>query len=152
MARNDKQPFRREFTTTGSGFVGSEVGFFVPDILSLHLTISAKFDRVIMQGKVGDGNWQTIPLEDNTGDYLHFNNLDISPYEYVRFNGYCEKNEIREVIFFGYKHNPTTDKVTTIASDLDFKQNLEANYTLKEIKEELVKLNNYMYIITGDKL
>lgn len=148
MARSDKVPFRREFRLESNGYVGSEDGFFVGDILSLHIDVVNKKAGLLVQGKVGrTGDWHTIASEGNS---TGISDIDIRQYEYVRI----EATNIRSftnVILFGYEQNVLQTNIETIATDRDFNINIQIKCLLGEIKEELIKLNLQMADITGEE-
>ena len=149
MARNDKVPFRREFTLTANGYVGNADGFFVGDILSLHIDIVNVKAGVLVEGKVGrQGDWQRIT---NANNVNNIPNIDIRQYEYVRINLTNIKNTTN-IVLFGYEENIIQTNIETIATDRDFDINIQIKCLLGEIKEELVKLNQQMIEITGDEI
>lgn len=149
MARNDKVPFRREFTLTSNGYVGNADGFFVGDILSLHIDIVNVKAGVLVEGKVGrQGDWQRIT---NANNVNNIPNIDIRQYEYVRINLTNIKNTTN-IVLFGYEENIIQTNIETIATDRDFDINIQIKCLLGEIKEELVKLNQQMIEITGDEI
>lgn len=149
MARNDKVPFRREFTLTSNGYVGNADGFFVGDILSLHIDIVTVKAGVLVEGKVGrQGDWQRIT---NANNVNNIPNIDIRQYEYVRINLTNIKNTTN-IVLFGYEENIIQTNIETIATDRDFDINIQIKCLLGEIKEELVKLNQQMIEITGDEI
>jgi hypothetical protein len=149
MARSDKVPFRREFTMTSAGYAGTAEGFFVGDILSLHIDFSTNSTSCLIEGKVGrQGIWETLAKNSGTG---HFTNLDIRAYEYVRiqiFNIVSSTN----IVMFGYETNIDTEEVTIKYNDRDFLQLCRLTDSNKNIEELLTKLNEYMEILTGEKL
>lgn len=148
MARSDKVQFRREFTLTSNGYVGSSEGFFVGDILSLHVDFLGEEVSYLIQGKVGrQGIWVNLP---NKG-HGHISDLDIRAYEYVRIEVFNIDTSIN-VIMFGYEENVKQDSIIAKLSGNEERINLENNDNLKQIKNELIKLNQYMEIITGDKV
>jgi hypothetical protein len=152
MARSDKVPFRREFTVSTNGYLGSADGFFVGDILSLHIAVLGDDVGILLQGKVGrTGEWQNISVLPSTDDKRHYNDIDIRAFEYFRLELFNVKAST-DITLFGYENN--IDKQINIVqlSDRDRDTVLSDSCTLKEIKEELLKLNQYMHIITGDKL
>lgn len=149
MARSDKVPFRREFNITSNGFIGSDEGFFVGDILSLHIDIVDKQASLLVQGKVGrQGNWELINSKNNVKSLP---NIDIREYEYIRIQAF-DISSSTNIILFGYEQNILQEVLETIASDRDFNNNLEIKCLLVEIKKELVKLNLQMAEITGDEI
>ena len=149
MARSDKVPFRREFNITRNGFIGSDEGFFVGDILSLHIDIVDKQASLLVQGKVGrQGNWELINSKNNVKSLP---NIDIREYEYIRIQAF-DISSSTNIILFGYEQNILQEVLETVASDRDFNNNLEIKCLLVEIKKELVKLNLQMAEITGDEI
>lgn len=149
MARSDKVPFRREFNITSNGFIGSDEGFFVGDILSLHIDIVDKQASLLVQGKVGrQGNWELINSKNNVKSLP---NIDIREYEYIRIQAF-DISSSTNIILFGYEQNILQEVLETVASDRDFNNNLEIKCLLVEIKKELVKLNLQMAEITGDEI
>lgn len=150
MARSDKVAFRREFSITEPGYVGNEsVGFFVGDILSLHIDFSRIGTAFILEGKVGrQGTWENI----ETGSKgSHFPDIDIRSYEYFRL---CiiDVTQPVNVIIFGYEENVIQKEITTKYNDRDFMQLCKMTQASEDMREELIKLNKYMEIITGEKL
>jgi len=147
MARSDKVPFRREFNITSNGYVGNDEGFFVGDILSLHVDIVNKKAGLLVQGRVGrSGDWHTIASEGNS---TGISNIDIRQYEYVRIEITNVSNSTN-VILFGYEQNVLQTNIETIATDRDFNINIQIKCLLGEIKDELIKLNLQMAEITGE--
>lgn len=148
MARSDKVPFRREFNITSNGFIGNEDGFFVGDILSLHIDVVNKKAGLLVQGRVGrGGDWHTI---DSRGNTTGLSNIDIRQYEYVRIQITNVKSST-SVILFGYEQNVLQTNIETIATDRDFDINIQIKCLLGEIKDELIKLNLQMTDITGEE-
>ena len=149
MARSDKVPFRREFKVAQNGFVGDSEGFFVGDILSLHIDVVNKQVNFFVQGKVGrHGDWEIITSKDNVKSLP---NIDIREYEYVRIQALNVIAET-EIIIFGYEQNVLQSNLETTLSDRDFNTNIEIKCLLGEIKNELIKLNIQMSEITGDEI
>ena len=149
MARSDKVPFRREFRLESNGYVGSEDGFFVGDILSLHVDIVDKQAGLLVQGKVGrQGDWETIS---STGNVKSLPNIDIREYEYIRIQAFNITSSTN-IILFGYEQNILQEVLETVATDRDFNNNIEIKCLLVEIKQELIKLNLQMAEITGDEI
>lgn len=149
MARSDKVPFRREFRLESNGYVGSEDGFFVGDILSLHVDIVDKQAGLLVQGKVGrQGDWETIS---STGNVKSLPNIDIREYEYIRIQAFNISSSTN-IILFGYEQNILQEVLETVATDRDFNNNIEIKCLLVEIKQELIKLNLQMAEITGDEI
>ena len=149
MARSDKVPFRREFTLTSNGYVGNADGFFVGDILSLHIDIVDKTAGLLLEGKVGrQGNWELIT---SVNKVKSLPNIDIREYEYVRIQAFDIASSTN-VVIFGYEQNILQTALETVASERDFNTNMEIKCLLVEIKKELVKLNLQMAEITGDEI
>lgn len=149
MARSDKVPFRREFTLTSNGYVGNADGFFVGDILSLHIDIVDKSAGLLLEGKVGrQGNWELIT---SVNKVKSLPNIDIREYEYVRIQAFDIVSSTN-VVIFGYEQNILQTALETVASERDFNTNLAIKCLLVEIKEELIKLNLQMAEITGDEI
>lgn len=149
MARSDKVPFRREFRLESNGYVGSEDGFFVGDILSLHVDIVDKQAGLLVEGKVGrQGDWETIS---STGNVKSLPNIDIREYEYIRIQAF-NISSATNIILFGYEQNILQEVLETVATDRDFNNNIEIKCLLVEIKQELIKLNLQMAEITGDEI
>jgi len=149
MARSDKVPFRREFRLESNGYVGSEDGFFVGDILSLHVDIVDKQAGLLVQGKVGrQGDWETIS---STGNVKSLPNIDIREYEYIRIQAFNISSSTN-IILFGYEQNILQEVLETVATDRDFNNNIEIKCLLVEIKQELIKLNLQMAEITGEEI
>ena len=149
MARSDKVPFRREFRLESNGYVGSEDGFFVGDILSLHVDIVDKQAGLLVEGKVGrQGDWETIS---STGNVKSLPNIDIREYEYIRIQAFNITSSTN-IILFGYEQNILQEVLETVATDRDFNNNIEIKCLLVEIKQELIKLNLQMAEITGDEI
>lgn len=153
MARSDKVQFRREFTLTSNGYAGTSEGFFVGDILSLHIDILGDKNTFILEGRVGLANeWTTIVAKASDDSFRHYQDIDIRAFEYIRLELFGVSDTPVRTILFGYEHNAIQTEINTKASDRDFNISLNDSCTLSDIKEELVKLNQYMEIITGDKL
>ena len=149
MARSDKVPFRREFTLTSNGYVGNADGFFVGDILSLHIDIVDKSAGLLLEGKVGrQGNWELIT---SVNKVKSLPNIDIREYEYVRIQAFDIVSSTN-VVIFGYEQNILQTALETVASERDFNTNIAIKCLLVEIKEELIKLNLQMAEITGDEI
>jgi hypothetical protein len=147
MARSDKVPFRREFTLTSSGYVGTSDGFFVGDILSLHIDINRPSVTFVMEGRVGiQGEWEKINLPTGT---RHKAGVDIREFEYIRI----EALNIRlntKITLFGYEDNVRIENQLVTLSEKDFNQLHDSRYLLEEIKDTLEKINRHMTIITGE--
>ena len=149
MARSDKVPFRREFTLTSNSYVGNADGFFVGDILSLHIDIVDKTAGLLLEGKVGrQGNWELIT---SVNKVKSLPNIDIREYEYVRIQAFDIVSSTN-VVIFGYEQNILQTALETVASERDFNTNIAIKCLLVEIKEELIKLNLQMAEITGDEI
>lgn len=149
MSRSDKVPFRREFSMSSDGYVGSDEGFFVGDILSLHLDVNKPSIGFVLQGKVGrDGEWEKIKLESGT---THKADIDVRSFEYIRLE-VLNINEETKVTLFGYENNTRIENQLVTLSDKDYKELCQSKFLLEEIRDSLGKLNIYMSIITGEDL
>lgn len=148
MARSDKVPFRREFTLSSSGYVGSDDGFFVGDILSLHIDIDAASVSFILEGRVGNtGSWEKMNLPTGT---THKSGIDIREFEYIRLQLLNVRTDTR-VTLFGYEDNVRIDNQLVTLSNRDYNELCESKFLLEEIKNNLEKLNMHMAIITGEE-
>lgn len=148
MARNDKVPFRREFTVTSNGYVGDSNGFYVGDIMSLHVDSSVDNTGFFVEGRTSTKTkWETIHINGEKRD------VDIREWEYVRVSVKLPKASTSiTVVLFGYSIPVDKKEIITVSSEKDLHLALENNNNLKQILIELEKLNDYMSIITGDKL
>lgn len=148
MARNDKVPFRREITITENGYVGTNSGFFVGDIMSLHVNTENNKDSILVEGKSSViGNWETLYRGYETKD------IDIKAWEHIRVSvtlgiGYTSS----KIVLFGYELPIDKDIQITHPTDNNLRIELQNNDNLEAIKLELEKLNTYMAIITGEKI
>jgi len=147
MARSDKVPFRREFQITENGRVGSEEGFFVGDILSLHLDTS-KDVSILVEGRVGKNNaWETV-LKDS--DKNHFPNIDIRSYEYIKISLFKIPSNGVRLTLFGYEQNIPLENILVQQVDRDFDISRENSHNLKHILDELKIMNKHLKAITGE--
>lgn len=148
MARSDKSPFRREIVVTSSGYVGDSNGFYVPDIMSLHVDSSVENTGFFVEGRTSvKTKWETIHLDGEKKD------IDIRAWEYVRVSVTLPTSAISAtIVLFGYGIPVDRKEIIAISSKKDMDLNIENNNNLKQILTELQKLNMYMSIITGDKL
>ena len=150
MARNEKIPFRREFTATAAGTLATDI--YVGDIKTIYAVISPTNSingRIL--GKVGlKGVYKDIPFtltEGETGA------IDISGVEYIAFVVDSISKDT-QITIFGYEDDSRPDVVKMeLSSDSnDIRIALDNNESLKSIDKELKKLNKYMSIIVGDEL
>jgi hypothetical protein len=149
MARSDKVQFRREFTLTSNGYAGNSDGFFVGDILSLHVDILNGNISYLIEGKVGrEGEWRTIKSGSNE---RYIENIDIRAFEYVRVE-ISKITSSTKIILFGYENNIVQESIISKLEGNELQFALESRDNLEQIVEELKKLNTYMSIITGEDL
>jgi hypothetical protein len=148
MARSDKVPFRREFILSAPGYAGSDEGFFVGDILSLHIDIDRSSVTFILEGRVGrDGVWEKMNLPTGT---THKAGVDVREFEYVRLQVLNVRTDTR-VTLFGYENNVRVENQLVTLSNRDYNELCESKFLLEEIKNNLEKLNMHMAIITGEE-
>ena len=149
MSRSDKVAFRREFTKIDSGYVGTEDGFFVGDIITLHIDSSEINVTIVVEGKVGrTSDWEPII------SYRSINqcqSTDIRNVEYVRVSVFSIAQST-DIVLFGYPVPIFRDEITTIQTTEQKVLEQEKHEELCKIKEELIKLNQYMSIIVGDEI
>jgi hypothetical protein len=147
LARSDKVPFRREFTAATSGYVGDSEGFFVGDILSLHMDFNIPNASFLLEGKVGrKGVWENISKKKGN----HFPSVDVRAFEYIRLE-LIDVTASTTVTLFGYADNIVTSEITTVAGDRDFLQLCTLTESNRHIEELLRTLNKHMEIITGEE-
>lgn len=148
MARSDKIPFRREFTITSSGFLGDANGFYVGDIMSMHINSSVNTTGFSVQGRSSiKHNWETIHKNGELQD------LDVRQWEYIRVDAFLLSGVASDtIILFGYDLPRDKDiQITqTVGPDLNYMS--DTAQCLKEIREELYRLNRYMEEIVGEPL
>lgn len=150
MARSDKTPFKREYTISSNGVLGNEE-FYVPDIRTLYFTVSPTGGADgLIQGKIGlDGNWVIIPFtvdsDGNSGA------IDITPFEYVRFQALSVIKETN-INIVGFYSEPNKEKTSIEFAQRELDIMIENNHSLKHIEKQLEILNEYMSIIIGDKI
>lgn len=148
MARSDKVQFRREFSLSNEGYVGTSEGFFVGDIMSLHVSIIDGTPSHLLQGKVGrKGEWVNICSGDQT---RHIPNIDIRQHEYVRlFISSISTEAI--VTLFGYEA-PVDKDVQAISIEEYHKNNiLDQNDLLYSILDELKGIKLHLQCITDEE-
>lgn len=147
MSRNPKAPFNREFTVTQTGILGNIEGDYVGDIKTIYIHTSSVAAEGLIEGKIGrGGKWYSVPfsiVEGLTGA------IDISGYEYIRFTAtrITQSTDIRILGLF--------DQVNDELVQIEYKEreqdrSIDSACLLKEIKSELIKLNTYMALITGE--
>lgn len=151
MARSDKAPFRRELIMTEDGYFIHDEGFYVGDIKTIHINIlNGQDSNYKIEGKVGrSGDWQRIFTTSKS--QRHIPNIDISEFEWVRLEVFGI-DEATEVIMFGYKEATALKEMPITFNENDLNRNIDQVCLLKDIKEELQKLNIYMELITGEEI
>jgi hypothetical protein len=148
MARNDKVKFRREYTITSDGYLGDSTGLFVGDILSLHIDIVSNKASIVVEGKIGHtGDWNKIAIMPNAESLM---DIDLREYEYVRIHAYNVDTSTK-IVLFGYDVPVLQREINVIQSKEDERRNIDNNIVLKEMLEELKKINIHLSLIDEEE-
>jgi hypothetical protein len=141
MARNDKVPFRREITVTENGYVGNSTGFFVGDIMSLHVNTEHTTDDLTVQAKSSvSGTWETIYSGPET------EGIDIRMWEHIRVFINIS-NGTSQVVLFGY--DLPVDSVKTVnLNEKDSSNVFYNNIVTEKILKQLEIMNIHLGILT----
>ena len=149
MARSIEAPFRREFTITQIGELGSG-DLYVGDIKTLYLSVNPTTSaNGVIRGKIGrDGQYFDVPFTLTEG---RSGPIDISEVEYITFVA-SVVNAPTDLNLFGYYDVIDNKHVTVTYNQDEIDRNILKVSLLEDIKEELQKLNLHMSIITGEDL
>jgi len=147
MARSDKVQFRREFKIDSGGYLGGGFqGFFVGDILSMHIDLSSSASSILVEGRVGNsGDWELLR---KTSQVYSLTNIDLRDIEYVRVYLVPIHSKGVRAVLFGYDSpaDRNTDKRDAETKHISLQQYSE----LTEIKDILLEMNTRLKIITGE--
>lgn len=149
MARNTKNPFHREVTTSTTGWVASdEFGLEVADIHSLRIALANnKTATISLEGKVGkEGVWEDIVTKSSVNKV---SNIDIREFSYVRI--YLQVSEEVGLSIFGYTSlDKDTQNVSLPEQDSD--NILMSRVHLQDILDVLQEMNSKLNILNEEEL
>jgi hypothetical protein len=151
MARSDKVKFRREYTVSSGAYLGDSInGFFVGDVLSLHIDLDLPSSSVLIEGRIGtSGPW--VFLRKATGE-VHIGDVDLTQMEYFRINVVPLTGVPIKVIMFGYDNPVQSGKTLTEKDDRDFDLDIKNQQLLEEIRDSLQSINTHLSFITGEDI
>lgn len=150
MARSDKAPFKREFDFNVAGILGGGEGMYVGDIKTIYIDMNPINTATgFIEGKIGrDGKWFKVPYSLDEG---RSGAVDVTEVEYIKFV-VDTVQESTSINMFGYYDAPQNKEIEITFKEADQNRNIEQLCTIIDIKEELIKLNTYMKIITGEDI
>lgn len=139
-------PIRRRHTVTSADWLTGSEGINVENTAYLHFSSGTKSPRLLVEARLDNNTWVKLPLKVNGDAHVI---ADVSAWEFVRYSS-LSTGQIIHV--FGTDVSVENQHITVSQDIRDYNISVENQEILINIHDQLEKMNQYMQIITGEKL
>jgi hypothetical protein len=151
MAKKETK-FRQEFNVTEDGILGgsnTNKGIMnVEEILSLHVDVVSDEASIIVEARIGKGDWRQIA---NVPNAENLNYVDMRDYEFIRVKAFNIRKATK-IIIFGYDSPVKQDKLEIKFSEKQQDREVVNTELLQNILKQLEIMNVHLSTISDEEI